>query len=76
MNFNEEIEKELNDGKLLVETAIKMRQELTDTYYGLNELRRIYIKTIVSDYFIRDNVSKCDTGSVTTDLIKKRQKKL
>ena len=59
-------------GNSLVEQAVKMRQELTDSYCGLDELLRLFIKTSCSDNFIKDNVSKCDTGSVQTGLIKKK----
>lgn len=38
----------------LVNEAVKMRQYLTQSSYGMDELMRIYIRTPVSDYFKQD----------------------
>lgn len=50
--------------KDLIETVIEMRQKLTGSYFKINELMQLYLHTKVSGYFIKDNASKCDTGSV------------
>ncbi len=38
----------------IVAVSIEMRECLTGSKYGLDELRRIYIATPVSDYFRQD----------------------
>lgn len=38
----------------MVDTAIELHDYLTKSEYELNELRRIYIATSVSDYFKND----------------------
>lgn len=86
MNFIEEIPKvqleldEVNEKKdspsvSLVEQAVKMRQELTQTYFGIKELLRLYINTSVVEYFIKDNSNQCDTGSIQKSLKKVPHKK-
>lgn len=58
----------------LVETAVKMRQELTKTYYGIDELQRLFINTSITANFIRDNINQCDTGSEQKGLRKRLKK--
>lgn len=48
----------------LISSLIEFREKLTGSKYGLDELRRIYVKTAVSQYITSDNRSKCDNGSV------------
>lgn len=50
--------------KSLVETSVKMRQEFTGSPFGIEELMRLFLYTPVSDYFIKDNINQCDTGSI------------
>ena len=38
----------------LVNDAVKMRQNLTENSFGIDELMKIYIATPVSDYFKQD----------------------
>lgn len=40
--------------KGIVDISIEMREYLTGSRFGLNELRRIYIATPISDYFRQD----------------------
>lgn len=38
----------------LVSESVRMRQQLTESGFGINELMRIYLATPVSDYFVQD----------------------
>ena len=38
----------------MVDVAIKMRRFVTESGFGLQEIRRIYLNTPVSDYFKQD----------------------
>ncbi len=40
-----------NNNYSLVNTSIELRIYLTQSRYNLNELRRIYVATPISDYF-------------------------
>lgn len=51
---------------LSVAVAVKMRQELTKGYFGIEELQRLFLKTSVVDNFTKDNINRCDTGSIPT----------
>lgn len=41
-----------------------MRQDLTEIYFGIEELRRLFLYTPISAYFIKDNINQCDSGSI------------
>lgn len=78
MNLNEEryekkIEQTTNNS--LVNKTVEMHQELTRTYFEVEELMRLYLYTPVSDYFIQDNINQCDNGSVQKGLRKVPHKK-
>lgn len=38
----------------LVNTAVEMRRTLTESYYGINDLMRLYVATPMFDYFKQD----------------------
>lgn len=66
------MEKQTNDeNQNLVDSAIELHNELNGSNYDLDSLRRIYSKTPISDCFIKDNPSNCDTGSVAKGPVKK-----
>ena len=77
MYFNKEIaeEKIEQTNNSLVEKAVEMRQELTGTYFGVEELMRLFLYTPVSDYFIKDNINQCDSGSIQKVLRKVSHRK-
>ena len=66
MNFNEEIAKEKIEqtNNSLVEKAVEMRYDFTEIYFGIEELRRLFLYTPISAYFIKDNINQCDSGSI------------
>ena len=47
----------------------------TTTIIENGSIRRIFTKKCVSDCFVKDNSSKCDTGSVETGLVLKKRRK-
>lgn len=56
--------KELSNNKTLTEISAELRKKLTGSDYSVDELRRIYVHTNISDYLFMVNSSNCDTGSV------------
>ena len=56
--------KELSNNKTLAEISAELRKKFTGSDYSVDELRRIYVHTNISDYFFMDNSSNCDVGSV------------
>lgn len=52
-----------NEGKTLADISAELRDYITGSNYSVEELRRIYTKTDISDNFCMDNHSNCDTGS-------------
>lgn len=47
----------------------------TTTIIENGSIRRIFTKKCVSDCFVKDNSSKCDTGSVEPGLVLKKRRK-
>ena len=52
-----------NEGKTLADISAELRGYIIGSNYSVEELRRIYTKTDISDNFYMDNRSNCDTGS-------------
>lgn len=59
----------------LVESVLELHNEVNHTYWDLDSIRRIFTKKCVSDCFVKDNSSKCDTGSVEPGLVLKKRRK-
>lgn len=68
VRYSVEIEAVLFDTK----STIIIRKNAQNTGYGIEELQRLYLKTSVADNFVRDNTSKCDTGSAQRKLVKRK----
>ena len=56
--------KELSNNKILAEISAELWKKFTGSDYSVDELRRIYVHTNISDYFFFFFSSNCDTGSV------------
>lgn len=57
------IESQNIEGKTLADISAELRAYLTGSNYSVEQLRRIYAKTDISDSICMDNLSNCDTGS-------------
>lgn len=56
-------EENLHKNASLNETAVRLFQISTGFAFSVEELQRLYIKTPIASYFIKDNINQCDTGS-------------
>lgn len=62
-SLEKNIESQNIEGKTLADISAELRAYLTGSNYSVEQLRRIYTKTYISDIFCMDNPSNCDTGS-------------
>lgn len=65
----------LKSNESIVESAVEMRNKLNDSHFNAEQLARLFVKNPVSDNFMYDNRSNCDTGNIENQLLLKNRKK-
>lgn len=59
--------------KNLVDSAIELYNELNESYYDLNSIRRIFSKISISDSLRKDNPSNSDIGNIHGPVLRKKK---